>query len=407
MDRHQNHKRILLYCTATFGAGMCFGYDTIANGATISMPGFDLSFGAVTADAMGRFLIAFVSDRVGRMRPCVGACLLSIAGVEIQFGATSRAMLLRGKMASEISPMRPRGPIQGAIILFMFSIQAIRLVVVRMFVPDLTTHSFQVVFAAQWAWPVATGLLFNEIEARLAHMALGSYADLLKGSNLKRTLAVVWMFVGFGFAGACLLTQAIYFPIIAGLEAIHSYNVAIGKFGIAIFGIVASWFLTKKTGKRAIFLVGAAVNCVVMFVVGGLYYSYSKGALWGVAIITYTAWAITSEISSYRLRVKTQGVAVISNTFSSWLFTFTVARIYNVDAGDLGIRASFVYGGGSLLFLIFSFFLVPDLRGFSTEEVDWSYENKVPVWKIQENAAKAKEGVQAMEANMQHEKVVV
>lgn len=50
MDRHQNHKRILLYCTATFGAGMCFGYDTIANGATISMPGFDLSFGAVTAD---------------------------------------------------------------------------------------------------------------------------------------------------------------------------------------------------------------------------------------------------------------------------------------------------------------------------------------------------------------------
>lgn len=98
---------------------------------------------------------------------------------------------------------------------------------------------------------------------------------------------------------------------------------------------------------------------------------------------------------------------MISNTFSSWLFTFTVARIYNVDAGDLGIRASFVYGGGSLLFLIFSFFLVPDLRGFSTEEVDWSYENKVPVWKIQENAAKAKEGVQAMEANMQHEKVVV
>lgn len=97
------------------------------------------------------------------------------------------------------------------------------------------------------------------------------------------------MFVGFGFAGACLLTQAIYFPIIAGLEAIHSYNVAIGKFGIAIFGIVASWFLTKKTGKRAIFLVGAAVNCVVMFVVGGLYYSYSKGALWGVAIITISS----------------------------------------------------------------------------------------------------------------------
>jgi hypothetical protein len=30
--------------------GMCFGYDTIANGATISMPGFALVFGAVAAD---------------------------------------------------------------------------------------------------------------------------------------------------------------------------------------------------------------------------------------------------------------------------------------------------------------------------------------------------------------------
>ncbi len=40
------HKRIILHCVAAFGAGMCFGYDTIANGATISMPGFELYFAA-------------------------------------------------------------------------------------------------------------------------------------------------------------------------------------------------------------------------------------------------------------------------------------------------------------------------------------------------------------------------
>jgi len=63
--------------------GMCFSYDMIANGATISLPGFELVFGAVTADgtlyipstwallrtalsyllqAFGGFLIGFVSD---------------------------------------------------------------------------------------------------------------------------------------------------------------------------------------------------------------------------------------------------------------------------------------------------------------------------------------------------------
>jgi hypothetical protein len=127
---------------------------------------------------------------------------------------------------------------------------------------------------------------------------------------------------------------------------------------------------------------------------------------WQAVTLVSTSWAITGEISSYRLRAKTQGIAVISNALSTWLFTFTVAYIYNVDAGNLGIRAGFVYGGGSLLFLVVSYVLVPDLRGLAIEEVDWLYENKIAVWKFQENVEAAKEGVAAMEAQLEHEKNV-
>lgn len=83
-----------------------------------------------------------------------------------------------------------------------------------------------------------------------------------------------------------------------------------------------------------------------------------------------------------------------------------MAYIYNVDAGNLGIRAGFVYGGGSLLFFVVSYWLVPDLRGFSTEEVDWVYENKIPVMKIREHHNQAKEAVSAMEhaLQLQHHK---
>lgn len=109
------HKRIILHSTAAFGAGMCFGYDTIANGASISMPSFELAFGAMTAEhelyvpsiwaslwtamsyllqALGGFMVGFVSDRVGRKWPCVAACCISVIGVGIQFGASSRSMLL-------------------------------------------------------------------------------------------------------------------------------------------------------------------------------------------------------------------------------------------------------------------------------------------------------------------------
>lgn len=127
---------------------------------------------------------------------------------------------------------------------------------------------------------------------------------------------------------------------------------------------------------------------------------------WQAVTLVSTSWAITGEISSYRLRAKTQGIAVISNAFSTWLFTFTVAYIYNVDAGNLGIRAGFVYGGGSLLFLAVSYMLVPDLRGFAIEEVDWLYDNKVAVWNFQKSREAAKEGVAAMEAQLVHEKTL-
>ena len=76
-----------------------------------------------------------------------------------------------------------------------------------------------------------------------------------------------------------------------------------------------------------------------------------------------------------------------------------------MDAGNLGIRAGFVYGGGSLLLLILSFVLVPDLRGFAIEEVDWLYETKIPVRNFREYSdGRAKEGVAAMEAEMANRK---
>ncbi|KAH7306132.1 hypothetical protein BKA65DRAFT_559977 [Rhexocercosporidium sp. MPI-PUGE-AT-0058] len=315
---------------------------------------------------------------------CVGSCAISIVGIwdpvrdhvswDALAGKTVNGLAIgclfatATAWASEISPMHRREPIQSAIVLFVFFMQAIGLVVVRMFVPNITPKGFQTVFAIQWVWPILTSLLFifmpefpswlllkgesekarrslgrlngpeRDIDARLAHMALGvrleeeqslrhgtgSYIDLFCGNSLKRTLTVIWMFLGFGFTGACLLAQGIYFLIIAGLEPCLNWRL---------------W---------------------------GCHLCYLR--IMAVTLVS-TAWAITSEISSYRLRAKTQGVAVISNALSTWLFTFTVAYIYNVDAGNLGIRAGFI-----------------------------------PVRKIREHQKKAKEAVSAMEAKIEHSK---
>lgn len=48
-----------------------------------------------------------------------------------------------------------------------------------------------------------------------------------------------------------------------------------------------------------------------------------------------TGWVVTAEISSYRLRAKTQSIGVISYAFFTWLFQFVYPYIYNIDAGNL------------------------------------------------------------------------
>lgn len=46
--------------------------------------------------------------------------------------------------------------------------------------------------------------------------------------------------------------------------------------------------------------------------------------------------------------------------------------------------------GGSIILLVGSYFLVPDLHGLSTDEVDWLYVNKVPVRHFREYTERAR-----------------
>jgi hypothetical protein len=89
-------------------------------------------------------------------------------------------------------------------------------------------------------------------------------------------------------------------------------------------------------------------------------------------------WPIAAELSSYRLRGKTMSIAIIMQTFSTWLTTFVVPYIYNVDSGNLGARTGFIFAGTSLLLIVGAYFLVPETMSMTIEEIDIAYEKKIP-----------------------------
>lgn len=113
----------------------------------------------------------------------------------------------------------------------------------------------------------------------------GTYLECFQGKDLRRTLAAILIYTAANFAGAAFLAQAIYFLIIAGLPAIHAFDVSIGGFGLACVIIVASWFMMEKIRNRTAFYAGLVMNFIAMLVVGALYYKSGTGSLWAIAAI--------------------------------------------------------------------------------------------------------------------------
>jgi hypothetical protein len=91
-----------------------------------------------------------------------------------------------------------------------------------------------------------------------------------------------------------------------------------------------------------------------------------------------TGWSIAAEISSYRLRAKSMSLGMMAQTLSTWLITFVVPYMYNVDSGNLGAKTGLIFAGATVPLLVGVFYLTPETTGLTTEDIDKFYESRVP-----------------------------
>lgn len=153
-----------------------------------------------------------------------------------------------------------------------------------------------------------------------------------------------------------------------------------------------SFWAIEKLGRRTLLIYGAVGMLVCEFVIAvvGTVDEGSKAA--GMCLIMFTclyifffattwgpaAWVVIGEI--FPLGIRAKGVAL--STASNWLWNFVIGYItpYMVDKdkGDLKSKVFFVWGATCTLCVVFAYFLVPETKGLSLEQVDRMLEETTP-----------------------------
>ncbi|KAF2107676.1 general substrate transporter [Lophiotrema nucula] len=153
-----------------------------------------------------------------------------------------------------------------------------------------------------------------------------------------------------------------------------------------------SFWTIEKLGRRSLLIWGAVGMAICEFIIAitGTVSEGSKAA--GYCMIVFTclyifffastwgpaAWVVIGEI--FPLPIRAKGVAL--STASNWFWNFIIGLItpYMVDKGygDLRARVFFVWGVTCTICVAFAYFLVPETKGLSLEQVDQMLEEVTP-----------------------------
>lgn len=414
--------------TSILSAGTFFGAlaagsiaDWIGRRTTIILGCFVFSFGVI-------FQVA--STTVAMLVP--GRL---IAGIGV--GLVSAVIIL---YMSEIAPKAVRGAIVSGY-QFAITIGLLLASVVDQSTHDImSTASYRIPIAIQWVWAIvlATGLFIlpesprwfvkkNQLDKAAKALARvrgqpvdsayikdelaelvanhrhemvymrSSWLDCFRGglrkpsSNLRRVLLGVFLQAFQQLTGVNFIFYygTTFFQQV-GIG--NSFVISMITTAVNVGSTPLSFWAIEKLGRRTLLIYGALGMLICEFIVAIVGTAASSSDTANTVLIVFTciyifffattwgpaAWVSIGEI--FPLPIRAKGVAL--STASNWFWNFIIAYItpYMVDAeyGDLGPKVFFVWGSTCCGCLLFAYFLVPETKGLSLEQVDRMLEETTP-----------------------------
>ncbi|KAF9586650.1 hypothetical protein BGW38_000024 [Lunasporangiospora selenospora] len=232
--------------------------------------------------------------------------------------------------------------------------------------------------------------LFRKPAARRVFlgMALQSWSQLT-GMNVAMYY-IVYIFQGAGLTGQNVNLQASSIQYVLNV----------------VMTVPAILFI-DKWGRRPVLLIGSTMMALWLFLIGGLMGRYGSAlafegndtTTWAIvnndpaskAVIACSylfvcsfaiswgpvSWTYPAEIYPLRIRAK----AVSLSTASNWAFNFILAYAVPPALEKIQYRTYFIFAACCVAMTIHIFFMFPETKGRTLEEMDELFNSDVPAWK--------------------------
>lgn len=244
-------------------------------------------------------------------------------------------------------------------------------------------------------------MITNTIEMERAVGKDASYKACFQGPNLRRTEitcvgGAVPLLAGSSFGGL-----VVYFLSSAGLSPTNSYNVGVGMSAVSFMGVICSWFLVYRFGRRSIYLAAFSILLALLIIIGilGCLPASNTGALWAtggimilfmfiyMACLGAIAYVVVAEMPTSELRNKTVAIARIFLNLGNFAASWLNPAIINPSAWNLRGKGAFVWAVPCGLTLVWTFFRFPETKGRSFGELDDLFHRGIPARRFKETKA--------------------
>jgi MFS family permease len=248
-----------------------------------------------------------------------------------------------------------------------------------------------------------------------------TYLECFRRSNLRRTIISIAPLSIQAFSGVLFAAgYSTYYMELAGYSTQMSFRLQIAQQILSLVGNVMSYFVIDRLGRRNLMIYGLAVLTIILMLTGGLAVVASQtdnpnapGAVKGtVAMILIYCWwynmtigsagyTILTEVSTSRLRIKTIafGLALQNALYTMW--SFVLPYLFNPNEANLGAKVTFIFGGLSVICLVYLWVFQPETAGRTYGELDEMFMKKVPSRKFKAYKTDAEIGGNAVKGGVE------